>query len=57
MNATDAVEFILAGASAVAVGTANFINPRVAVEVIEGIEEYLTRHEAASVAEIVGMVR
>lgn len=55
-SAMDAVEFLLAGATAVAIGTANFVNPRVAVDVIDGIEDYLREQGAASVAEIVGTV-
>jgi dihydroorotate dehydrogenase (NAD+) catalytic subunit len=56
-TARDALELILAGASAVAVGTANFINPRTALEVAEGIGEYMARHEIASVSELVGAVK
>ena len=55
MNATDAVEFLLAGASAIEIGTANFIDPAVTVKVACGIEEYLDRHGFASVREIVGL--
>ncbi|MBM7624279.1 dihydroorotate dehydrogenase [Sporohalobacter salinus] len=54
MNSRDAVEFLLAGASAVAIGTANFSNPRVTMEIIDGIEEYLCEHGYDSVQEIVG---
>ena len=54
MNATDAVEFLLAGASAVQIGTANFIDPQVSVKVAEGIEEYLIRQGCHSVQEIIG---
>lgn len=54
MNAIDALEFIMAGASAVAIGTANFVNPRSTVEVIEGIEKYLKNHEISNVNEFVG---
>jgi dihydroorotate dehydrogenase (NAD+) catalytic subunit len=56
-TATDALEMILAGASAVAVGTANFVNPRSAVDIAAGISEYLTRHEIADVSELVGAVK
>ena len=56
-TAEDAIEFMLAGASAVAVGTANFVNPRVALEIIAGIAAYLERHELASVSELVGAVK
>jgi len=54
MNATDAIEFILAGASAIQVGTANFIDPTVTIKILRGIEEYLDRHNVASVKELVG---
>ncbi len=50
----DAVEFMLAGASAVAVGTANFIDPLAAPKVIEGIREYCERHQIAKVSDLVG---
>lgn len=54
MNATDAIEFFLAGASAIQVGTANFIDPAVCVKIVDGINEYLDRHEFASIRDIVG---
>ena len=54
MNATDAIEFILAGASAVEIGTANFVDPTVSVKVIEGVDAYLARHGVGSVRELVG---
>lgn len=54
MDATDAIEFILAGASAIQVGTANFIDPQVSVKIIEGIDEYLEQHDIDSIAELVG---
>ena len=53
-NGTDAVEFMLAGATAVAVGTANFVNPRATIEVIEGIERYCEEQGVADVNELVG---
>lgn len=52
MNATDAIEFLLAGASAVQIGTANFIDPAVTVKVAEGIEAYMQRHGLTDVNEI-----
>lgn len=52
--AEDAVEFALAGASAIAVGTANFINPRASLEIIEGIRSYMERKKAATFTDIVG---
>lgn len=54
MNATDAIEFFLAGASAIEIGTANFIDPAVTVKVAQGINEYLDRHGFKSLSEIVG---
>ncbi len=54
MNATDAIEFLLAGASAVQIGTANFIDPTTTVKVIEGINQYLDENGYKSVSEIVG---
>lgn len=56
-SATDAVEFLLAGASAIQIGTANFIDPTITVKVVEGIEAYLTRHGFSSVGEIVGALK
>ncbi len=53
-SATDAVEFLLAGASAVQIGTANFIDPSISEKVIDGIEEYLNRHGFTSVQDIIG---
>ncbi len=56
MTGLDAVEFMLAGATAVAVGTANFVNPLAALEVIEGINGYLESMGIADVNEIIGTV-
>lgn len=54
MNATDAVEFLLAGASAVQIGTANFLDPTVTIKVLDGIRDYLVRHNINSVKELTG---
>jgi len=54
MNATDAIEFILAGASAIQVGTANFIDPQITVKIIDGIDAYLERHSIGSITDIIG---
>jgi len=54
MNATDALEFIIAGASAIAVGTANFVNPQISLKIIEGIENYLIENNISSVHELIG---
>lgn len=53
-SATDAIEFLLAGASAIQIGTANFIDPSISEKVIDGIEDYLNRHGFTSVQEIIG---
>ena len=50
----DAVEFMLAGATAVAVGTANFMNPQATVEVINGIADYCEQHGVQDVNELIG---
>lgn len=54
MNWKDAVEFLLAGASAIQIGTANFIDPAITVKVAEGINDYLDRHGYSSVRDIIG---
>ena len=56
-TAEDALEFILAGATAVSVGTANFINPYTTVEVVEGIEAYMKKNQVADICELIGAVR
>lgn len=57
MTAADALEFLIAGACAVQVGTANFVNPRAAMEIISGIEEYLIRHGFKKIKTVVGSLR
>ena len=57
MNATDAVEFFIAGASAVAVGTANFVNPQASIEVVKGILAYLKQANMKSIKELVGSLQ
>lgn len=56
-NTADAIEFMLAGASAIQVGTANFIDPAVSVTIAEGIEDYCQRHGLKSVSELTGALR
>lgn len=56
MNGRDALEFIMAGATAVEVGTANFIDPAATIRVVEEIEAYMHRHGIASLAEIRGII-
>lgn len=54
MNATDAIEFLMAGATAVEIGTANFIDPTTTVKVIDGINDWLDAHGVADVHDIIG---
>src|SRR3989338_4846554 len=54
IDTPSALEFFLAGAAAVAVGTANFINPRVTAEIISGLKEYLRRHKLGSITDLTG---
>lgn len=54
MNATDAVEFLLAGATAVQVGTANFIDPTVTMKIIDGLQDYMVRHKIDDISDLVG---
>lgn len=56
MTADDAIEFLLAGASAVQIGTANFIDPAVTVKIINGINDYLEQNHFKSVREIIGLI-
>ena len=53
-SATDAIEFLLAGASAIQIGTANFIDPSISEKVIDGIADYLERHHFTGVQDIIG---
>jgi dihydroorotate dehydrogenase (NAD+) catalytic subunit len=55
--AEDALEFIMAGASMVAVGTANFINPSATIDVLKGIEEYMTKYKVEDIADLIGCVK
>jgi len=54
MNATDAIEFMLAGATAIQVGTANFIDPAISVKIVEGIDNYLNKNGFSSAKDIIG---
>jgi len=56
MNAADAIEMILAGATAVSVGTANFQNPAVTMEIVEGIERYMEKYHVSDIKELIGAV-
>ncbi len=54
MNATDAIEFMLAGASAIQVGTANFIDPAISEKIVDGINQYLDNNGFTSAKDIIG---
>ena len=56
-TAEDALEFIMAGATAVSVGTANFINPAATLEVVDGIKAYMERHQIDDINELIGCVK
>lgn len=56
MNAEDAIEMILAGATAVSVGTANFTNPRVTEEIVDGIAAYMEKYKVSDIKELIGAV-
>ena len=56
-NAEDALEFIMAGATAVSIGTANFYNPTTTIEVIEGIEKYMEKYGVKDIKELIGCVK
>lgn len=53
----DIIEFILVGASAISIGTANFVNPKVSIELIEGLEKYLIENEIKNIKELVGQIQ
>ncbi|HZX35704.1 MAG TPA: dihydroorotate dehydrogenase [Thermodesulfobacteriota bacterium] len=57
VTANDALEFLIAGASAIQVGTANFLDPEASIKVLEGIEDYMKRHSIKRVGEITGSLR
>ncbi|HWR90720.1 MAG TPA: nitronate monooxygenase, partial [Dissulfurispiraceae bacterium] len=57
MNARDALEFLIAGARAVAVGTANFINPVTTIEIIEGIGKFLEEEGISDINAVIGSLR
>ncbi|MGN0243871.1 MAG: dihydroorotate dehydrogenase [Lachnospiraceae bacterium] len=56
MTAEDAIEFMMAGASAVSVGTANFINPTATMDIVHGIKDYMTKYQIEDINEIIGIV-
>lgn len=57
MNAADAIEFLMAGASAIEIGTANFIDPTTTIKVIDGINEWLDNHGIKDIHEIIGCIK
>ncbi len=57
MNATDAIEFLMAGATAIEIGTANFVDPTITVKVIDGINDWLDSHGVADIHDIIGVVK
>ncbi|MCX7862828.1 MAG: dihydroorotate dehydrogenase, partial [Bacteroidales bacterium] len=57
MTATDAIEFLLAGATAIQVGTANFIDPQATIKIIDGIEQYLIENNFQHVNELIGALK
>lgn len=57
MNATDAIEFLLAGASAVQIGTANFIDPAIAPQIVSGIESYMDEHHISNLPDLIGSLQ
>ena len=56
-NAEDAIEFLLAGATAVSVGAMNFVNPYATAEIVEGIEDYMRRYGIEDIRELIGAVQ
>ena len=56
-NAADAIEMILAGATAVSVGTANFVNPKTTEQIVDGIAEYMYKYGVRDIKELVGAVK
>jgi dihydroorotate dehydrogenase (NAD+) catalytic subunit len=54
-NANDAIEFFMAGATAIQVGTASFMNPRAPMDVLEGIESYLEKEKIQDIRELIGV--
>ena len=55
-STNDALEFLMAGATAIEIGTANFIDPTITIKVIDGIQEYLNRHNIKNINDIIGII-
>lgn len=56
VSSDDAIEFLLAGASTISIGTGNFIKPNLSIEIIEGIEEYLKKNKIQNIEDLIGKV-
>ncbi|MBP5629078.1 MAG: dihydroorotate dehydrogenase, partial [Bacteroidaceae bacterium] len=56
MTAADAIEFLMAGATAIQVGTANFIDPTVTGKIVDGLNQWLDNHNLADIHEIIGII-
>jgi len=57
MDASSALEFFLAGAAAISVGTGNFVNPKVSIEIIAGVKEYLKKHNIGNIKNLIGSLK
>lgn len=57
MNATDAIEFMLAGSTAIQVGTANFVDPQVSIKILDGIEDYCKQNNVSAVKDLIGAMQ
>ena len=57
MNADDAIEFLIAGAKAIQIGTANFVEPKISQKIIKGIEDYLKKHKIEDINDIIGCLK
>jgi dihydroorotate dehydrogenase (NAD+) catalytic subunit len=57
MDASSALEFFLAGATAISVGTANFINPKASIEIIDGIKKYLIKNKIKDIKTLIGSLK
>jgi dihydroorotate dehydrogenase (NAD+) catalytic subunit len=56
-TASDVMEFLIVGARAVQVGTANFVNPSAVMDILDGIEAYLARHQIANIGDLIGTLQ
>ena len=57
IDVSSALEFFIAGATAISIGTANFVNPRVSIEIIRGIKEYLVKNKITSLDQLIGSLK